>query len=45
MKLRVFIDRVIVFVLVIAGWQLCSVYFGVIWFSSPWRCRPVSLTR
>lgn len=37
MSVRVFLDRLIVFVLVIAGWQLCSSYFGTIWFSSPWR--------
>jgi NitT/TauT family transport system permease protein len=34
---RVYVDRLIVFVLVIALWQFCSVYFGAIWFSSPWR--------
>ncbi len=37
MSLRVVIDRLIVFLLVIVGWQLCSTYFGTIWFSSPWR--------
>jgi ABC-type nitrate/sulfonate/bicarbonate transport system permease component len=37
MNRRTVLDRLIVFVLVIAGWQLCSVYFGTIWFSSPWR--------
>jgi NitT/TauT family transport system permease protein len=37
MSLRTFIDRLIVLLLVIAGWELCSLYFGTIWFSSPWR--------
>lgn len=37
MNARVIIDRLIVFALVIAVWQLCSLYFGTIWFSSPWR--------
>ncbi len=37
MNPRVIVDRLVVFVLVIAGWQLCSSYFGTIWFSSPWR--------
>jgi NitT/TauT family transport system permease protein len=37
MSLRTFIDRLIVLLLVIAGWELCSLYFGSIWFSSPWR--------
>ena len=31
------IDRLVVFALAIAAWQLCSLYFGTIWFSSPWR--------
>ncbi len=34
---RVHVDRLVVFVLVIALWQFCSEYFGTIWFSSPWR--------
>ena len=33
---RVAFDRLVVFALVIALWQACSVYFGTIWFSSPW---------
>jgi NitT/TauT family transport system permease protein len=33
---RVVCDRIVVFVLVIAGWEACSVFFGTIWFSSPW---------
>jgi NitT/TauT family transport system permease protein len=37
MKTRVVIDRLLVLMLVIAGWQACSIYFGTIWFSSPWR--------
>jgi ABC-type nitrate/sulfonate/bicarbonate transport system permease component len=37
MKLRVVFDRLVVFLLVIAGWQLCSIYFGTMWFSSPLR--------
>ena len=37
MNRRVVIDRLIVLVLVIAGWQLSSIYWGTIWFSSPWR--------
>jgi NitT/TauT family transport system permease protein len=37
MSPRIFFDRLLVFVLVIAAWQLCSSYFGTIWFSSPWR--------
>jgi len=37
MKWSVLIDRFIAFVLVIAGWQVCSIYFGPIWFSSPLR--------
>ncbi len=37
MKLRTFFDRLIVLLLVIVGWELCSLYFGTIWFSSPWR--------
>jgi ABC-type nitrate/sulfonate/bicarbonate transport system permease component len=36
-RVRVIIDRLVVFVLVIAAWQMCSAYFGTIWFSSPWR--------
>ncbi len=35
-KGRVYLDRVVVFAIVIALWQACSVYFGTIWFSSPW---------
>jgi NitT/TauT family transport system permease protein len=34
---RVHADRLVVFVLAIALWQFCSLYFGAIWFSSPWR--------
>jgi NitT/TauT family transport system permease protein len=30
------IDRLLVFVVVIALWQVCSEAFGTIWFSSPW---------
>ncbi|MGH6673295.1 MAG: ABC transporter permease [Xanthobacteraceae bacterium] len=37
MKTRVVIDRLIVLALVIAGWELCSLHFGTIWFSSPLR--------
>jgi NitT/TauT family transport system permease protein len=37
MSPRLVFDRLVVFVLAIAGWQLCSSYFGTIWFSSPWR--------
>ena len=33
---RVYVDRVVVLVIVIALWQACSSYFGNIWFSSPW---------
>jgi NitT/TauT family transport system permease protein len=36
MNPRLVFDRMLVFLLVIAGWQLCSSYFGTIWFSSPW---------
>jgi ABC-type nitrate/sulfonate/bicarbonate transport system permease component len=36
-KRRVLIDRLIALVVVIGLWQLCSTYFGTIWFSSPWR--------
>lgn len=35
MTARTILDRIVVFVLVIAGWQACSGYFGTIWFSSP----------
>lgn len=34
---RVYVDRLVIFILLIALWQFCSVYFGTIWFSSPWR--------
>lgn len=34
---RVYLDRLIVLMAVIALWQGCSAYFGTIWFSSPWR--------
>lgn len=37
LKRRVIIDRLIAVAVVIALWQLCSIYFGTIWFSSPWR--------
>jgi len=37
MNARGIVDRIIVLVLVIAGWELCSLYFGTIWFSSPLR--------
>lgn len=37
MNTRAIIDRIIVLALVIAGWELCSLYFGTIWFSSPLR--------
>lgn len=37
MNKRLIIDRLIVFALALAAWQLCSSYFGSIWFSSPWR--------
>jgi NitT/TauT family transport system permease protein len=37
MKTRLIIDRLLVFVLAIGAWQLCSLYFGTIWFSSPLR--------
>ena len=30
------LDRLALLVLAIAGWELCSLYFGTIWFSSPW---------
>jgi NitT/TauT family transport system permease protein len=33
---RVLIDRTIAIIIVIALWQGCSIYFGTIWFSSPW---------
>jgi NitT/TauT family transport system permease protein len=33
---RVYLDRLIVLVVVIALWQACSQFFGTIWFSSPW---------
>lgn len=36
MNARLVLDRIIVFALAIAAWQLCSSYFGTIWFSSPW---------
>jgi len=35
-KWRLYLDRVIVLLVVLALWQACSVYFGTIWFSSPW---------
>lgn len=34
---RLYLDRLVVLVVVVALWQICSVYFGTIWFSSPWR--------
>jgi ABC-type nitrate/sulfonate/bicarbonate transport system permease component len=37
MDWRVILDRLVVLVLAIAFWQLCSSFFGTIWFSSPWR--------
>ena len=33
---RTYLDRIVVLVVVIALWQVCSEYFGTIWFSSPW---------
>jgi NitT/TauT family transport system permease protein len=33
---RTYFDRLVVLVIVIALWQACSGYFGMIWFSSPW---------
>jgi len=33
---RLYLDRFVVLVIVIALWQACSVYFGTIWFSGPW---------
>ncbi len=37
MNQRVVIDRLVVLVLVIGAWQLSSIEWGTIWFSSPWR--------
>jgi len=37
MNARVIVDRIIVLALVIAGWEVCSLHFGTIWFSSPLR--------
>ncbi len=37
MRGRVIFDRLVVFVLVIAAWHYASVFWGVHWFSSPWR--------
>ncbi len=34
---RVHVDRLVVFVFLIALWEVCSLYFGTIWFSSPLR--------
>ena len=33
---RVYVDRFIIFAILIALWEACSLYFGTIWFSSPW---------
>ncbi len=37
MNARVIVDRIVVLALVIAGWELCRLHFGTIWFSSPLR--------
>ena len=37
MNTRVVVDRSVVLALVIAGWEVCSLHFGTIWFSSPLR--------
>ncbi|HEY3916166.1 MAG TPA: ABC transporter permease [Stellaceae bacterium] len=34
---RVYLDRLVVLIVVIGLWQLSSLYFGTIWFSSPWH--------
>jgi NitT/TauT family transport system permease protein len=35
-RLRTYLDRLVVLVVLIALWQVCSGEFGTIWFSSPW---------